>query len=43
MKAFRVLILMVGMLCTCAAVMAVAEDGAPNPGWPPPNPGLVQR
>ena len=42
-RAFRVLILMVGLFCTCTAVVAVAEDGAPNPGWPPQKPGVVLR
>ncbi len=38
-RAFRVLFLMVGLLCTYTALtiptMAVAEDGAPMPVHPP--------
>jgi hypothetical protein len=38
-RAFRVLILVVGLLCTYTALtvptMAVAEDGAPIPCHPP--------
>jgi len=38
-RAFRVLILMVGLFCTYTALtvptVAVAEDGAPTPGHPP--------
>jgi hypothetical protein len=37
-RAFRVLILMVGLFCTCTALVlptvVVAEDGAPCPSGP---------